>query len=84
MTTATATDKPAPAFRFNKLGTGSLQLDLGLLLFAIIIIALLAQWVVLDESALDGNLRTRLKPMGFVGPDGVRHIFGTDQLGREQ
>ncbi len=83
MTTATATDKPAPAFRFNKIGTGSLQLDLGLLLFAIVVIALLAQWVVLDESALDGNLRTRLKPMGYISPDGVRHIFGTDQLGRD-
>jgi peptide/nickel transport system permease protein len=83
MTTATATEKPAPAFRFNKIGTGSFQLDLGIVLFAIIILALLAQWVILDESALDGNLRERLKPIGFMGADGVRHVFGTDQLGRD-
>jgi peptide/nickel transport system permease protein len=83
MTTAAVTDKPAPAFRFNKFGTGSLQLDLGILLFALIVIALLAQWVVLDESSLDGNLRFRLKGVGLTGPDGIFHLFGTDQLGRD-
>lgn len=82
MTTATA-QNPAPAFRFKRLGTGSLQLDLGVLLFAIIVLALLVQWVLLDASDLDGNLASRLKPPGYVGNDGVYHIFGTDQLGRD-
>jgi peptide/nickel transport system permease protein len=82
MTTATA-PAPAPAFRFKKLGTGSIQLDIGLFLFALVIIALLGQWAFLAPSDLDGNLASRLKPPGFTGRDGMFHIFGTDQLGRD-
>ncbi len=82
MTTATA-PAPAPAYRFDKLSTGSVQLDLGLNVFAIVILALLAQWGLLDASDLDGNLTSRLKPPGFTGNDGIYHILGTDQLGRD-
>ena len=83
MSTATVSEKPSPAFRFNKLGTGSFQLDLGLLIFGLVVLALLAQWFLLDSSDLDGNLTSRLKPPGFTGRDGIYHIFGTDQLGRD-
>ena len=59
--------------------TGSLQLDLGLAMFFIIMVALLVQLIFLGEDFLDGNLRERLKPPGFNGPQGGYHVFGTDQ-----
>ena len=61
--------------------TGSLQLDLGLVMFFVIVIALLVQLIFLGEDFLDGNLRERLKPPGYDGPQGGYHVFGTDQLG---
>ncbi len=63
--------------------TGSLQLDLGLFMFFVIVIALLVQLIFLGEDFLDGNLRERLKPPGYDGPRGGYHVFGTDQLGRD-
>ncbi|MDC0074809.1 ABC transporter permease [Alphaproteobacteria bacterium] len=63
---------------FNIPTTGSTQLDLGLVMFAIIVLALIIQIIFLGEDFLDGNLRSRLKPPGYQG-----HIFGTDQLGRD-
>ena len=63
--------------------TGSLQLDLGLVMFFVIVIALLVQLIFLGEDFLDGNLRERLKPPGYDGPQGGYHVFGTDQLGRD-
>ena len=63
--------------------TGSLQLDLGLVMFFVIIIALLVQMIFLGEDFLNGHLRERLKPPGYNGSQGGYHVFGTDQLGRD-
>ncbi len=62
-------------------GTGSVQLNLGLVLFTIIVIALIVQVLFIPSSALDGNLSSRLEPPGVV--QGTFHLFGTDQLGRD-
>jgi peptide/nickel transport system permease protein len=65
----------------RRIGTGSTQLNMGLVIFSIIILALIAQAIFIPSSALDGNLVQRLKPPGMVGDD--FHLFGTDQLGRD-
>lgn len=77
MTVAQST-RSEGGFKMPRLSTGSFQLDVGLVIFTILILALLGQWLFLSASALDGDLPSRLKAPGYQG-----HIFGTDQLGRD-
>lgn len=65
-------------FKLSRLRTGSLQLDVGLVMFTTLLLALIGQALFMPSSALDGDLPSRLKGPGYQG-----HIFGTDQLGRD-
>ena len=72
----------ARGFKMPRLSTGSFQLNAGLVLFTILILALLGQALFMPASALDGDLPSRLsKPSWLGGVPG--HVFGTDQLGRD-
>lgn len=77
MTVALPTVSPR-GFKLSRLRTGSLQLDVGLVMFTILILALIGQALFMPASALDGDLPSRLKGPGYQG-----HVFGTDQLGRD-
>lgn len=77
MTVAQST-RSEGGFKMPRLSTGSFQLDVGLVIFTVLILALLGQFAFLSPSALDGDLPSRLKAPGYQG-----HIFGTDQLGRD-
>ncbi len=68
----------ARGFKLSRLRTGSLQLDIGLVMFTVLICALIGQALFMPASALDGDLPSRLKGPGYQG-----HVFGTDQLGRD-
>lgn len=82
MTTATLGAEKRP-ISFKIPSTGSVQLNLGLIIFSMVVLALLLQWAFLTPADLDGNLAARLKGPGFVDRNGVTHILGTDQLGRD-
>ncbi len=77
MTVALPTTRPR-SFKLSRLRTGSLQLDVGLVMFTVLICALIGQALFMPASALDGDLPSRLKGPGYQG-----HVFGTDQLGRD-
>jgi peptide/nickel transport system permease protein len=66
------------SFKLSRLRSGSLQLDVGLVMFTVLICALIGQALFMPASALDGDLPSRLKGPGYQG-----HVFGTDQLGRD-
>ena len=72
--------KISRGFKLPRLGTGSLQLNIGIVIFTILVLALFGQFIFLSSSALDGDLPSRLQP-GFWR--GYGHVFGTDQLGRD-
>lgn len=82
MTSATLGAEKRP-ISFKIPSTGSVQLNLGIIIFSMVIFALLSQWAFLTPADLDGNLAARLRPPGFVDRNGVTHIMGTDQLGRD-
>ncbi len=65
-------------FRIPRFWSSSMQLNIGLVMFTIIIVALIIQGLFIPASYLDGVLTSRLKPPGWGG-----HVFGTDQLGRD-
>lgn len=77
MTVALPTTPPR-SFKLSRLRTGSLQLDVGLVMFTTLLLALIGQALFMPASALDGDLPSRLKGPGYQG-----HVFGTDQLGRD-
>ncbi|MCH8182612.1 MAG: ABC transporter permease [Proteobacteria bacterium] len=77
MTVAHSTGSPR-RFKLSRLSTGSLQLNVGLVIFTILLLALIGQALFMPASALDGDLPSRLKGPGYQG-----HVFGTDQLGRD-
>lgn len=77
MTVARPTVSPR-GFKLSRLRTGSLQLDVGLVMFTTLLLALIGQALFMPSSALDGHLPSRLKGPGYQG-----HVFGTDQLGRD-
>lgn len=77
MTVALPTTSPR-GFKLSRLRTGSLQLDVGLVMFTTLLLALIGQALFMPASALDGDLPSRLKGPGYQG-----HVFGTDQLGRD-
>ena len=65
-------------FRIPRFWSSSMQLNIGLVMFTIIIVALIIQGLFIPASYLDGVLTSRLKPPGWGG-----HVLGTDQLGRD-
>jgi peptide/nickel transport system permease protein len=62
----------------RKFNTGSTQLNIGIVLFTTVVLALILQELFVSSAMLDGNLSKRLRWSG----DGVG-ILGTDQLGRD-
>jgi peptide/nickel transport system permease protein len=76
--TDAAVPKASAGFRMPRIWSESMQLNIGLIIFSIIVLSLLTQLFIIPSSYLDGELTSRLKPPGWGG-----HVFGTDQLGRD-
>ncbi len=80
--TETLPGKTKRGFKIPRLSTGSIQLNIGLVIFTALVLALFGQFIFLSPNALDGNLSERLsRPSWLGGHPG--HVFGTDQLGRD-
>ncbi|SFL60513.1 peptide/nickel transport system permease protein [Paenibacillus sp. 1_12] len=53
-----------------------------LILLLFVLIAIVPGWFAIHDPTLT-TLSIRLKPPGFIGPDGSSYLLGTDELGRD-
>ncbi|MSO66136.1 MAG: ABC transporter permease [Alphaproteobacteria bacterium] len=85
MTTVTASAKtPAPLIRLpTRFTTGSVQLNIGVVILTTIAMALLLQEVLVTSAMLDGNLSQRLRGPSWWDTNRGNGLMGTDQLGRD-